>query len=488
MNGLECSEIMYSDILIDNEKYRLDSDFFKKIYLSSYDIMKNTNHTIVEKEIEVLTDFHANGSYENIACNFKLLDDVDYAYMVRTVDLERKEYISDVKYVTKTTYDFLAKSKVYGGEILINKIGTPGKTYLMPNLNKPVSLGMNLFMLRCKDNGKILPQTMYLFFNSKIGKNIIERKINGTVPLSIDKVAIKSLYLPCLSKGLQDNLVDIVSVTEKLECQAKSIYSEAEQILLKALNMDNFVPSQQNTTIKSLSQFMHAGRLDAEYFQPQYDELLEILKSQMGSAKLDKITTLYSIVNIFKSVEPGSAEYCSSGIPFVRVSDVSKYGISSPSIYLDKMSWGNFGIHPKKDTILFSKDGSVGIAYKVDKNIECITSSALLHLTVRDTNVLPDYLTLVLNSLIVKMQSERDVGGSVIQHWRIDDIKKVVIPILTMDIQKEIADKVRKSFKLREKSNELLEAAKRAVEIAIEEDEETAMQYLTQFECIGKEV
>ena len=36
----------------------------------------------------MLTDFHSNGSYESIAKIFELLDIEDYAYMVRTTDLE----------------------------------------------------------------------------------------------------------------------------------------------------------------------------------------------------------------------------------------------------------------------------------------------------------------------------------------------------------------------------------------------------------------
>ena len=42
----------------------------------------------------------------------------------------------------------LAKSKIYGGEIIMNKIGSAGKIYLMPQINMPASLGRNAFMFR----------------------------------------------------------------------------------------------------------------------------------------------------------------------------------------------------------------------------------------------------------------------------------------------------------------------------------------------------
>ena len=47
-----------------------------------------------------------------------------------------------------------------------------------------------------------------------------------------------------------------------------------------------------------------------------------------------------------------------------------------------------------------------------------------------------------------------------------------------MDKQIEISDKVKESFALRKKSKQLLEDAKRAVEIAIEQDEESAIEWL----------
>ena len=165
--------------------------FFQKHYVHTYDKIKSINHSTIRNELLVLTDFHANGSYESIANVFELFDTPNYAYMVRTTDLEKKDYRHDVKYISKEAYEFLAKSKVYGGEVIINKIGSPGRTFLMPCLNRPVSLGMNQFMLRMKEKAKIDNITLYIFLNTYFGKIMLERKINGTVPLSIDKEAIR---------------------------------------------------------------------------------------------------------------------------------------------------------------------------------------------------------------------------------------------------------------------------------------------------------
>ena len=87
---------------------------------------------------------------------------------------------------------------------------------------------------------------------------------------------------------------------------------------------------------------------------------------------------------------------------------------------------------------------------------------------------MPEYLTLVLNSFIVRMQAERDAGGSIINHWKKSEIEKVKIPIIDMDKQRYISELVMESKSLREKSKKLLDIAVRSVEIAIEDGEEKA--------------
>lgn len=151
----------------------------------------------------------------------------------------------------------------------------------------------------------------------------------------------------------------------------------------------------------------------------------------------------------------------------MRVADLNKFGIEAPSVCLDRATYAT-AHRPQKDTILLSKDGSVGIAYKVEDDMDVITSGAILHLSVQDKDILPDYLTLVLNSPIVKMQAERDAGGSIIQHWKPSEIEQVAIPILSEGIQQKLSERVSKSFALRREAGALLAEAKAMVERAIE--------------------
>ena len=107
-----------------------------------------------------------------------------------------------------------------------------------------------------------------------------------------------------------------------------------------------------------------------------------------------------------------------------------------------------------------------------------IPSSGILRLKSKTNKINNEYLTLVLNSILTKEQVNRDGGGSVILHWRPDQVQETVIPILPQKKQTQIQQQVTESFNLRKQSKHLLECAKRAVEMAIEQDEQTAIDWL----------
>ena len=76
------------------------------------------------------------------------------------------------------------------------------------------------------------------------------------------------------------------------------------------------------------------------------------------------------------------------------------------------------------------------------------------------------------------MQAERDAGGSIIQHWKPSEIEQILIPCIDKQYQRLIEDKIKHSFQLKEQSQQLLDLAKHAVEVAIEQDELTAMELI----------
>ena len=304
------------------------------------------------------------------------------------------------------------------------------------------------------------------------GQNLMWRTASQTGQPHLTVAFINDLDVPCFSNKFYDSFQNLYLESVKYEKSSVTLYKKAEELLSSSLGISS-LSNDGKVSIKSFANsYKNSGRLDAEYYQPKYDHLFQ----QINNCK--RVMPLGDIVKIKKSIEPGSDAYTDSGVPFLRVSDVSKYEIRHPEIYLDEKSYDLSNLIPRKDTILLSKDGSVGIAYKVQEDMAAVTSSALLHLQIISDEVLPDYLTLILNSFIVKMQAERDAGGSILQHWRIADIEKVQIPVADMDCQRHISEAVQESFAMRARAKTLLDIAIRAVEIAIENGEEAALLYL----------
>ena len=317
----------------------------------------------------------------------------------------------------------------------------------------------------------ILPEYLCAYLNCKYGVWDIKRRARQSInQTNVNPEEVKEIEIPLLDKDIQSKIKDCFILANDLRLKAKAAYDDASNYLNLILGLDHLVLAEQSTTQKKFTDIKASWRFDAEYYQPKYDELFERLKPY-------KTKRLSEIVSIQKSIEPGSEAYEDEGIPFIRVANLTKFGITDTDIYLSPEKYKDV-IRPKKNTILLSKDGSVGIAYKVDSDMDIITSGAILHLSLTDREIMPDYLTLVLNSIVVKMQAERDAGGSIIQHWKPSEIENVIIPILEPEAQQEITNKIRDSFKLREESERLLNLAKTAVEVTIEQGEDKALELL----------
>ncbi|MGK0269667.1 MAG: type I restriction enzyme S subunit [Cocleimonas sp.] len=204
----------------------LADDFLRSVFLDMFgDPITNPKGWEVKKfgdVIDVLTDYHANGSYETLVKNVTLLNEPSYAYMVRTTDLEKKNHTDSVKYIDQHAYEHLAKSKVFGGEIIMNKIGSAGALYLMPFLNKPVSLAMNQFMIRC--NELSINEFMYYQLKTEAGAREISKRVQGAVTKTITKDAVRdvSIILPPIE--MQQKFIEIVAKIKKLKSKIHSSF------------------------------------------------------------------------------------------------------------------------------------------------------------------------------------------------------------------------------------------------------------------------
>lgn len=462
LEGLEVSETKLSEAL-SNKDFRLEGEYYVA------DGFKTDSFYTGE---EILQSAQYNSTYG--------LNDLGKGYpILRMHEFDEIFTGTPSMHYDKLSAEVFEELRLRKNDILICRTnGNPkliGKSAMAAD-NYPYLYESHLFKIRVNEE-LTNAATITTFLNCKYGRREIEKlsMVGNQANFSIAK--FKELRLPKFTKAFFSKVETIVFSSFNSLKQSQSTYTQAEQLLLQAIGLNNFKPTTKNTNVKKVSQsYAQSGRLDAEYYLPKYEEVV-------GKIKSTPYGTLKGLAHIKKSVEPGSAYYSDEGIPFLRVSDYNKLGYNTPELKLNKNFERDFPdfktLKPKKDTILLSKDGSVGVAYKLDEDLDLITSGAILHLEVKDTKtVLPDYLTLALNSPLTQLQAERDAGGSIILHWRVSEIENVLIPVIDYKIQQQISSLIQQSFALKKQSKELLQKAKLAVEVAIEEGEEKGLKVL----------
>ena len=184
----------------------------------------------------LLTDFSSNGSYKTLDSGVTMYDEPNYAWMVRTTDLESGD-MSSIKYIDKKAYELLSKSKIYGGEIIMNKIGSAGKVYLMPEIDMPASLGRNAFMFRFDD--RINARFLFEQLISEYGQAEIQQFVRGAVTKTITKDDARSVKIIVPEKQLQDEYVEFVAQVDKSKVAVQAALDKA-QLLFDSLMQEYF--------------------------------------------------------------------------------------------------------------------------------------------------------------------------------------------------------------------------------------------------------
>lgn len=175
----------------------------------------------------VLTDFSSNGSYKTLDSGVTMYDEPNYAWMVRTTDLESGD-MTAIKYIDEEAYELLAKSKIYGGEIIMNKIGSAGKIYLMPQIDMPASLGRNAFMFRYDE--RINVKFLYHLLTSEYGQREIQQYVRGAVTKTITKNDVRAVLIIVPSIELQNEFESFVEQVNKSKVKVQKALDETQKL------------------------------------------------------------------------------------------------------------------------------------------------------------------------------------------------------------------------------------------------------------------
>ena len=179
------------------------------------------------------------------------------------------------------------------------------------------------------DKNKLLPEYVAMFLMGKYGQQQIQKFRRGSGQTGLILEDFDQLLIPNIDNTIQKEIAEIVNRSYQSLIKGRQLYDSAENYLLKCLGMTDFNSRHEAVSVKRFSDYLSSKRLDAEYYQKKYDDLFDILSRY-------KCKELGKIVSVKKSVEPGSDKYQDDGIPFIRVSDVSKFGIQETDLHVSE--------------------------------------------------------------------------------------------------------------------------------------------------------
>jgi type I restriction enzyme M protein len=475
MDELEAVELSLNEVLKENISLRMDSEYFQKDYLknlreieaypSGFITFNEAIKTITGGATPLGADYPEDGvrflRVQNIMHNY--IDDSDLVHITQKDDLDLK------------------RSKLKENDVLLTITGVSygksavvTKEFIDCNINQhSVKITLN------KQN--FLPNFISTFLNSKLGKLQSDKNIVGVTRPALDYAAIKNFKLPLVSLSFQTTITKLIDFSYLQRNESKKFYQEAEDLLLSELGLKNWQPTEETVAVKSFAEsFLFSGRLDAEYYQPKYDELYKKLETACLTKKWN-LTELKNLSSTFKYGTSEPFEYIEKGVPFLRIADLQKYRFAEKDLKFISHEASQNQASVKTGDVLISRSGTLGLAIVIPEDLNNAIYGSYFILTRPNQNlIIPSYLALYINSLVGKLQTEQANTGGIQTNLTIPVLEALSIIYPPLEIQQKLVDKVDQSYDAEDKSKQLLEIAKTAVEKAIETDEATATDWINQ--------
>ena len=308
--------------------------------------------------------------------------------------------------------------------------------------------------------------------NSKYGRIEIEKYSMASNQVNFSPAKFRQLRIPRYSKDLNNVIEKLTYKSFENLRNSKQAYGQAENILFQEIGLQDFAPNKEPINIKNFKDsFATSGRLDAEYYQPKYEDYENLILNQQHTF----------IKNEYIHIKTKSKKD-KIGYNYIEIGNVNVSDGSNKSNYvLTKDLPANAKNLVERGDILISNvrpyRGAVTIVNSDKENL--IASGAFTVLRKDKSSIFNnEVLKVLLRSKVYKDWLLKFNVGTSYPVIKDADVLNLPIPFVKKEKQQQIADLIEKSFSLKKQSEHLLVVAKKAVEIAIEENEEIALNFI----------
>lgn len=436
-------------------EHRLDPEYYRPVYLELESKLICVKPKKVSEITEKIVSFGAYALTNHITYQEK---GIPY---LRCIDIKSGRIdLNNVLFIDSKAHDLLWKSEIKPNQVLLTMSGTVGNAAVASTrLPYPINSNQDIAKITLKKG--INPHYFALFFNTKYGRFQTERSTVGSIQQHLFLWQIEELLVPILD--IQDEIANLAIRAENEMNTSLEYFKEAILTLEKELELTK-IP-MQTTYLKNSNEVLSSKRLDAEYYQPAYEQIENHLRNKFNAKPIGNLD--------FISVTTGqySDEYVekSNGKPYVRGTDIINGTIDTESLVYIPTHKQNSHKKAKENDVVTTRVGSIGLSAVIPSECDGGTiSDNLIRLRFDPKQLDPHYLVLYLESFAGKSLLMKNSRGSVQQRLNQETLKDVVIPILPKNIQNKLSILIKKSFKTKIDARQLLELAKKKVEERIE--------------------
>lgn len=462
---LDVSVITLDDVL---KAWRIDSEYYKPIFIQGENLIEKNSFFVLNSNADVRGGkrLPLNENFAEEGVPYIRAEDVKNAFV---------DYISSPK-IPFELHERLKSYQTKYNDVLItivgNSIGDIGlvrfnldKCNLTENCAKIVNL---------RD---ITPEFLFAFLLSNYGQNQIVREKVGTSQPKLALVRIRKFKVPRASSNFQMKIKSCIDNAHSLFEHSKQTYTTAQTLLLHELGLEIWKPTENTITERELVECLRADRFDAEYWQPAYDVILDTLsKYKKGVSTIGD--EFKQLKNNFKAEKNKEYHYIEISDVNVSTGEVEHNAISGAELPANaKIKFG------KRQLIISKVRPNRGATTILDNHEGYIGSGAFTVLIEKEGINLETLMVYLKTQPIRELLLRYNTGTSypVITN---SDVLKLPMPLVDAKIQKRISELVSLSATERQETKDFFEKAKRAVEIFIEQDEKTAMEYLKNIDTV----
>ncbi len=430
---------------------RLDAEYFKSEYLEVENKIKSWGYKTISDLAGGCVNYGLNVDpfYTDVGIKF-----------IRAQNLKEFGFEGEILNIPYSKEDLSERELLQTGDLMIVRSGANvGDIGIITDEFKESSFGSYIIKFDVKDH--INPYFVYIFLKTKYGRLQTVRFRSGAAQPNISIPNLNKILVPILNSKFQKDIEnDFFKAKEKQE-KAKTLYKKAEKILLEEFGLIGYKTEHALTFEVKRKDIESVKRFDAEYFQPKYEDIIKKIHGyKMGFANAEDIL-IFNKKNFFPK-----EDVLYNYLPLSKVSGVGDIDVSERELGRNLPTRARRRVQAG-EVILSSIKGSLessALIQQEHNNMIVSTGFYVFH----SNKINSETLLILFKSRFMLELLERISKGAILGGYDLESFEKIKIPLVRQKIQKQIAEKIQESHKLRKESKKMLESAKKKVEEEIE--------------------